>query len=310
MRHENTDPVITLCGFRKSYGDVTAVAGLDFSVARGEVFGLLGPNGAGKTTTLECLVGLRRPTAGTIRVLGLDPFGDRAAITRRVAVQPQSASLFDTLTVRETLELFASFHDEPLSAADVVDRVGLGDQADRRSSQLSGGQTRRLLLGMALVADPEVLVLDEPSAGLDPAARQALWRVIERLRAGGTTVVLSTHHMDEATTVCDRVAIVVRGRLAALDSPDELIRQHTRTSDVAFTVASGVSEAAIAAELGDAAFTAEQAVGGIRVRLRTDDPDRVIRRLTFARSFRAGEFAVRADTLEDVFLELSAEGEG
>lgn len=310
MRHQNTDPVIQLSGLRKSYGDVTAVDGLDLSVVHGEVFGLLGPNGAGKTTTLECLVGLRRPTAGTIRVLGLDPFADRAAITRRVAVQPQSASLFDTLTVRETLELFASFHEDPLPTGDVIERVGLGEQADRRASRLSGGQTRRLLLAVALVADPEILVLDEPSAGLDPAARQSLWGVIETLRAGGTTVVLSTHHMDEATTVCDRVAIIVRGRLAALDTPDELIRQHTSTSDVAFTVAADVPESAIAAELGDVAFTAERVLGGTRVRLRSADPDGVIRRVTFARSFRAGEFAVRADTLEDVFLELSAEGDG
>jgi ABC-2 type transport system ATP-binding protein len=298
------DVVVRLDDFGKSYGDFAAVSELSLEIRRGEVFGFLGPNGAGKTTTIECIVGLQRPSGGSIRVLGFDPAVDRDAITRRVAVQPQSASLFDTLTVRETLELFSSFHEQPRPVAEVLAEIGLSDQATERSKGLSGGQTRRLLLGVALVADPEVLVLDEPSAGLDPAARQALWRVIYGLRDRGTTIVLSTHHMDEATSVCDRVAIIVGGRLAALDSPDELVRQHASTSDVAFTVASTVPDAEIGAAL-EVPFTSERVSGGIRVRVTTDDPDELIRRVTFARALRARELDVRQGSLEDIFLRLA-----
>lgn len=296
--------VVEFAAFSKSFGEFPAVQDLDLEVRRGEVFGFLGPNGAGKTTTIECMVGLQRPTSGVIRVLGLDPAIERQAITRRVAVQPQSASLFDTLTVRETLELFASFHEQPRPVADVLAEVGLSDQAVERTKGLSGGQTRRLLLAVALVADPEVLVLDEPSAGLDPAARQALWQIIHGLRDRGTTIVLSTHHMDEATTVCDRVAIIVGGRLAALDSPDELIRQHATTSDVAFTVAPTVADEQIGAALRTP-YSSEPVLGGVRVQVTTEDPDELIRRVTFARTLRARELSVRQASLEDIFLQLA-----
>ncbi|MFJ3029988.1 ABC transporter ATP-binding protein [Curtobacterium sp. NPDC087080] len=298
------DEVVELHGFTKSFDEFEAVRDLSLGIRRGEVFGFLGPNGAGKTTTIECIVGLQRPTGGSIRVLGLDPSRDRGEITRRVAVQPQSASLFDTLTVRETLELFSSFHEQPRALEEVLAEIGLQEQASERSKALSGGQTRRLLLGVALVADPEVLVLDEPSAGLDPAARQALWKVIYGLRDRGTTIILSTHHMDEATSVCDRVAIMVGGRLAALDSPDELVRQHASTSDVAFTVATTVSDADLASAL-EVPFTSDPVPGGTRVRVTTDDPDELIRRVTFARALRARELNVRQGSLEDIFLRLA-----
>lgn len=299
------DVVVEVTSLVKRFGDVTAVAELDFSIRRGEVFGLLGPNGAGKTTTIECLVGLRRPTSGRVRVFGLDPVVDRSEITAAVAVQPQSAILFDTLTVRETLELFASFHASPRPVSEVMDDVGLAEQAKVRSRRLSGGQQRRLLLAVALVADPRILVLDEPSAGLDPAARQALWRIIGGLRERGTTIVLSTHNMDEATTVCDRVAIVVAGRLAALDSPEELIRQRTSAAEVSFTVTGPVSEQEIGEVLFDLDFESESVRGGRRIRARTDDPDELIRRITFRTSLRARDLSVRQRTLEDIFLELT-----
>jgi len=299
------DLVVEAESLVKRFGEVTALAGVDLGVRRGEVFGLLGPNGAGKTTTIECLVGLRRPTSGWVRVLGLDPATDRDAITALVAVQPQSASLFDTLTVRETLELFASFHAAPLPVPEVLDEVGLLDRADARAKRLSGGQLRRLLLAVALVADPRILVLDEPSAGLDPSARQALWGVVERLRARGATVILSTHHMDEATAVCDRVAILVAGRLAALDSPDELIRQRAGLADVAFTVAPSVPDGELRAVLGAAGFESDPVRDGIRVRVRTADPDALVRRITFQTSLRARDLSVRQGTLEDIFLELT-----
>ncbi|MFZ7089183.1 ATP-binding cassette domain-containing protein [Curtobacterium sp. RRHDQ10] len=298
------DVVVELQAFAKTFGDFAAVSDLSLDIRRGEVFGFLGPNGAGKTTTIECMVGLQRPTGGVIRVLGHDPSTDRDAITRRVAVQPQSASLFDTLTVEETVELFASFHERPRPVGEILEEVGLSDQAAERAKRLSGGQTRRLLLAVALVADPEVLVLDEPSAGLDPAARQALWDVIYGLRDRGTTIVLSTHHMDEATSVCDRVAILVGGRLAAMDSPDELIRQHASVSDVAFTVATTVSDDDLAEALQQP-YTSEAVRGGVRVHVTTGDPDALIRRVTFARGLRARELNVRAGSLEDIFLRLA-----
>lgn len=297
--------VIELRSFSKSFGDFPAVADVSLDVRRGEVLGFLGPNGAGKTTTIECIVGLQRPSAGTVRVLGFDPARDRDEITRRVAVQPQSASLFDTVTVRETLELFASFHEDPRPIEDILAEITLTEHADERTKKLSGGQTRRLLLGVALVANPEVLILDEPSAGLDPAARQALWRVIHGLRDRGTTVVLSTHHMDEATSVCDRVAIIVGGRLVALDSPDELIRQRAGTSDVAFTTTPTTTDEQIAETLRGVPFESEKVLGGVRVRVRTDDPDELVRRITFDRSLHARELTVRQGTLEDIFLELA-----
>src|ERR1700712_204238 len=187
--------VIAVKGLVKRYGEFEALRGVSFEVNRGEVFGFVGPNGAGKTTTIECIVGLRKPTEGTVRVLGLDPSANRAQTTARVAVQTQSASLFDTLSVIETLRLFASFHRNALDPGDVVHQVGLDEERDHRSKNLSGGQARRLLLGVALVGDPEIVVLDEPSAGLDPAARQNLWGLIDSLRARGVTVLLSTHDM-------------------------------------------------------------------------------------------------------------------
>ena len=214
--------VIDIAGFSKVYGNFTAVDGVDLSVEPGEIFGVLGPNGAGKTTLLECMVGLRRPTQGRIRVLGLDPHTDRAEFTTRVAVQPQEASIFETLTVREAIDLFGAVYENPVPTDEVLHLVALDDLADRRITRLSGGQQRRALVGVTLVGRPEVIVLDEPSAGLDPQARRSLWQVLEKLRAQGTTVVLTTHHMDEAAAVCDRVVIIVDGRIKAQGTPRDL----------------------------------------------------------------------------------------
>lgn len=292
----------------KRFDDVTAVDGVDLSINRSEVFGLLGPNGAGKTTTIECLVGLRRPTSGSVRVLGLDPVVERDAITRRVAVQPQSAALFDTLTVRETVQLFASFHPSPRLVDEVIAEIGLEEKTRARAKSLSGGQTRRLLLGIALVGNPEVLVLDEPSAGLDPLARHSLWQVIFALRDRGTTVMLSTHHMDEATTVCDRVAIMVGGRIAAMDSPSELVRKSAMTSEVQFSVDAAIGSELLQDALGTSAFAWRPSAGFARVSLRTAEPDAIIRRITFHRTLKPRDLRVIEGTLEDIFLGLAEDG--
>lgn len=303
------EAVVAVSGLVKRYGDFEAVSGVDFEIRRGEVFGFLGPNGAGKTTTIECIVGLRKPSQGTVSVLGLDPVRDRSEFTSRVAVQPQSASLFDTLTVGETLRLFASFHRASRDPDEIMSEVGLTDQRGVRTKNLSGGQSRRLLVGVALVADPEIVVLDEPSAGLDPLARQNLWSLIVELRGRGTTVLLSTHHMDEATTLCDRVAILVSGKVVALDSPEELVRQRSAHSTVSFTVPKSANLDAVARLADTSTFEHHDVHDGIRVTIVTGDPDTLLRAITFDLSITARDFTVHKGSLEDIFLELADGGE-
>ncbi|MEA9984598.1 ABC transporter ATP-binding protein [Subtercola sp. RTI3] len=302
-----TEAVITVAGLVKRYGEFEAVRGVDFEVGRGEVFGFVGPNGAGKTTVIECIVGLRKPTEGTVRVLGIDPSANRPQTTAHVAVQTQSASLFDTLSVIETLRLFASFHQNALDPDDVVHQVGLDEERDHRSKNLSGGQARRLLLGVALVGDPEIVVLDEPSAGLDPAARQNLWGLIASLRIRGVTVLLSTHDMEEATSLCDRVAMLVAGRVAALDSPAELIRKRSATSTVSFTVPFNIDIDTLATLAEPGGLTTSVVGGALRVTIVTSDPDKVLRRVTFEPSVKASEFDIRNGSLQDMFIELARE---
>ena len=301
------DTVLELSGLVKHYGDVQAVSGIDLVASRGEVVGLLGPNGSGKTTTIECIVGLRRPTAGTVRLLGHDPASERSEITSRVGVQPQSASLLGFQTVRETLSLFASFHRDSLSVGSVLHDTGLEAVATRQVRRLSGGQLRRLLLAVALIGDPEVLILDEPSAGLDPAARQSLWAVINSLRSRGKTVLLSTHHMDEASYLCDRIAILVRGRIAAEGVPDELVRQHSRLSYIAFTVPAGAAAAELS-RIAGGEYTTRPVDGGLRVSVSSEEPDAIMRRLTFSAKLGAKDYSVRTSSLEDVFLNVAEDG--
>ncbi len=224
MSHHS--PALEAAGLVKRYGTVTALAGIDLTASHGEVLGLLGPNGAGKTTTIEILTGLRTPTEGTARVLGLDPVRQRAKVRACVAVQPQHAALFERQTVTETLRLWASLHTDPADPEEVIGRMGLTGSRDVRVNRLSGGQRQRLLVGTALVSRPRLLVLDEPSTGMDPLARQDLWTALLGHRDKGGTVLLSTHSMEEAAALCDRVAILDRGRVAALGTPAELVAGH------------------------------------------------------------------------------------
>lgn len=215
--------VIDVRGLRKAYGSVVAVDDLDLTVDEGEIFGILGPNGSGKTTTVECVAGLRRPDAGVVRVAGLNPTAHRDEVTRIVGVQLQQAGLPAKQTVRESVSLYSSFYEHPVDGIELVERLGLGSKLDARYAQLSGGQQQRLAVALALVGRPRVALLDELSTGLDPRSRREVWSIVEAARDAGTTIVLVTHFMEEARHLCDRVAVIDRGRITALDTPDGVI---------------------------------------------------------------------------------------
>jgi len=216
------DSVISLRGLRKSYGDFEAVRGIDLEVRVGEVFAFLGPNGAGKTTTVEILEGYRKRSGGEVSVLGEDPERAARGWRERIGIVLQSCRVDPYLTVRESLELYAGYYRRPRSVEETIELVGLGGKADSRASSLSGGQQRRLDVGMALVGDPELLFLDEPTTGFDPSARRQAWETIAGLRDLGKTVFLTTHYMDEAQRLADRVAILSRGRVVASGTPEDL----------------------------------------------------------------------------------------
>ena len=207
----------------KRYGEVVAVDHLSFSVERGEIFGLLGPNGAGKTTTLEIIEGLQRPDSGSVIVLGLDAATRPRDIKARTGVQLQASSYYEYLSLREILALLGSFYPRRLPPLELLERVGLGDKAARRVRQLSGGEQQRFALAASLVNDPELVILDEPTTGLDPVSRRDLWALVRQVREGGTTVIVTTHYMEEAEEMCDRLAIINHGRLLASGAPRELI---------------------------------------------------------------------------------------
>jgi ABC-2 type transport system ATP-binding protein len=215
--------VIEVMGLTKRYGGQAVVAGISFHVDQGEIFGILGPNGAGKTTAVECLEGLRRRDAGQVRILGLDPLTDGHRLHQRIGVQLQEAQLQDKLKVGEALQLYASFYPHPADWRELLERWGLSGKSGTSFGKLSGGQKQRLFIALALIGNPEVVFLDELTAGLDPGARRATWDLISQVRAGGVTVVLVSHFMDEVEELCDRVAILEQGRIAALDTPGGLV---------------------------------------------------------------------------------------
>jgi ABC-2 type transport system ATP-binding protein len=281
-----TTTAIEVEGLRKAYGAHQAVCDLSFSVQRGEVFGLLGPNGAGKTTTVEILEGYRRRDAGRATVLGHDP-GDRpAALRERVGIVLQSCGTYPHLTVRETIVHWAGLYARPRDVAEVIALAGLEAAADRRARTLSGGQSRRLDFALALVGDPELIFLDEPTTGFDPAARRAAWDTVRALRDLGKTVLLTTHYLDEAQALADRVAIVKDGRILAEGPPGELGAGGARYR-VAWRAADGTMQ--------------ERA---------TDEPTALLHELTgaaLARGERLEELSVTRPSLEDVYLELTAE---
>jgi ABC-2 type transport system ATP-binding protein len=277
-------PAIEVEGLHKAYGAHQAVRGVSFAVARGEVFGLLGPNGAGKTTTVEILEGYRRRDAGSVRVLGHDPGARPAALRERIGIVLQSSGTYPHLTVRETVAHWATLYARPRGVDEVIELAGLGEAADRRARTLSGGQARRLDFALALVGDPELVFLDEPTTGFDPAARRAAWDTVRSLRDLGKTVLLTTHYLDEAQALADRVAIVQAGEVVAEGAPSEL----------------GTGGARYRVAWRDA--------GGERHERDTEDPTALLHELTgaaLARGERLEELTVSRPSLEDVYLELT-----
>jgi len=297
-----TAPALQVRHLVKRYGSLVAVAGVSFDVARGEVFGILGPNGAGKTTTLEMIEGLRRPDEGTAIVDGVDVRADPRGVRARIGVQLQEAGFFERLTVEETLRLFGAFHRRTAPVDGIIERLQLGEKRRARAATLSGGQRQRLSIALALVNDPRIMFLDEPTTGLDPQARRNLWEVIAGFRGEGRTVVLTTHYMEEAERLCDRVAIMDHGRLAALDMPRALIREHTPGTTVAVTITSG--EAALDGLPG--VRHVQQANG--EALLSSTDPIQTVHALMDLNRRGALHFhqlRVEEATLEDVFLHLT-----
>jgi ABC-2 type transport system ATP-binding protein len=299
-----TETVIRCRDVRKAYGAVRAVDGVSFEVGRGEIFGLLGPNGAGKTTTVEMLEGLRSPDAGSLEVLGIDVAAHPDALKERIGVALQTAELYPKLTVVEVLDLFRSFYRRSLPTEQLIDFLDLGERRNGRTKELSGGQRQRLAVALALVNDPEVVFLDEPTTGLDPAARRALWDLVEQLKGQGKTILLTTHYMEEAEVLCDRLAIMDHGHIIEMGSVAEVVSRRFKERAVQFDRIEGLDDARLAAMSAVSSVKHDDGV----VLLYTSDVPATISDLLEATEelgLEANNLTVRRATLEDVFLDLT-----
>ncbi len=298
--HSTSDLAIRVRGLRKTYGAFEAVRGVDLDVARGEVLALLGPNGAGKTTTVEILEGYRERSAGEVDVLGYDPARHQQALKQRIGIVLQSTGVERYLTVEETLDMYRGYYPAPLRTDDVLDVVGLGEQRDVRVKRLSGGQQRRLDVAVGLIGDPELLFLDEPTTGFDPSARRQAWEMVRNLRSLGKTVFLTTHYMDEAQYLADRVAIIARGQVVAEGPPAALMGGDEVVTSVRFRLPEG------AQGWPDLVPEGVRSEDGTVV-IETATPTAVLFALTrwaVGQSLELGELTVTRPSLEDVYLRL------
>ena len=299
-------PVITVTNLRKSYGSTVAVDDVSLEVREGEIFGLIGPNGAGKTTTMECIEGHRKPDRGTIEVLGLDPLRDASALRQRIGVQHQEAHLQKRIKVWEAVDLWSSLYASTVDADDLLKRLGLDAKRNAWFMTLSGGQKQRLFVALALIHDPEVVFLDELTTGLDPQARRAIWGLVTDIRARGKTVFLSTHLMEEAERLCDRLAIIEHGRVIEMGTPAELVSKHCPERRVIFTsegdgVADKLNEA-----FGAHAVATEGSVHTLQGQ--GDDFVTEVIHVVARDEIRVRGFRTETPTLEDVFLKLTGHG--
>jgi len=294
---------IAVDGLHKSYGDLRAVDGVTFEVSPGEIFGMVGPNGAGKTTTIECLEGLRRPDEGRLSVLGLDPQRQGYELRERIGVQLQESSLPDRLKVREVMGLFAAFYRRSADSTALLEQLGLAEKSGAAFGQLSGGQKQRLFIALALINDPEIVFLDELTTGLDPQARRTMWELVKGVRDRGKTVFLTTHYMEEAEHLCDRVAIIDHGKVVALDTPRNLVASLDAENRIVFSLDAPVDDAPFRAIQG---FTrVEQSGGRVIIFGRGDGLlVRVVMALDSAK-IRFRDLRTEQPSLEDVFLALT-----
>ena len=296
-------PIVRVSSVRKAYGRTVAVDDVSFDVEAGEIFGLIGPNGAGKTTIMECVAGLRRPDRGSISVLGLDPSRDIYALQDRIGVQLQEAQLQKRIKVREAVGLWASLYRTHLDGDRLIEQLGLADKRNAWFVSLSGGQKQRLFIALALINDPEVVFLDELTTGLDPQARRAIWELVRDIRRRGKTVVLTTHLMEEAERLCDRVAIVDHGRIVDIGTPTELVRRHCAERTV--IVASGTAGAAARFRSIPQVESVETDGVQFTIRGRGDELVTHVIRCLAEHRIQANDFRTEVPTLEDVFLRLT-----
>jgi ABC-2 type transport system ATP-binding protein len=297
-------PIIQVSGFRKSYGSFVAVDDVSFEVYDGEIFGLIGPNGAGKTTTMECIEGLRTPDDGRISVLGLDPFRDIYMLQDRIGVQLQEAQLQKRIKVKEAVHLWATLYNKkPSDGEQLLEQLGLADKRNSWFMTLSGGQKQRLFIVLALINDPEVVFLDELTTGLDPQSRRAIWELVRGIRDRGKTVFLTTHLMEEAERLCDRVAIIEHGRIVDMDTPDALIRRHCPERSVVLVTDDPRAEIAFRAI--DSVDSVSASDGRITISGSAEDLVTEVIRCISESSIRVSDFRTVLPNLEDVFLKVT-----
>jgi ABC-2 type transport system ATP-binding protein len=288
----------------KKYGDVIAVNEVSFDIEKGEIFGLLGPNGAGKTTTVELIEGLRKPDSGFIKICGIDVSDGIDKVKELIGVQLQTTTLYDKIRIGEAIDLFGGYYQKSLPTAQILYGVSLSDKKDSFVEALSGGQRQRLALALALVNDPEILFLDEPTTGLDPQARRNVWDIVERLRERGKTIILTTHYMEEAERLCDRIGIMDQGKIIALDAPRDLIAKQNLESAIELITSNGVSKEFFH-KLPNVSNVTQD---GDRFILHTKETSPVLTQLTHlseSGGLNLESISVRKATLEDVFLELT-----
>jgi len=296
-------PVLKVSRIHKKYGTTVAVAAVSFHVNRGEVFGLIGPNGAGKTTTMECVEGVRRPDGGEISILGLDPFRDVYEVQNRIGVQLQQAQLQKRIKVWEAVDLWASLYPEPVDGSRLLEQLGLADKRDAMFMTLSGGQKQRLFIALALINDPEVVFLDELTTGLDPQSRRAIWDLVRGIRDRGKTVVLTTHLMEEAERLCDRVAIIERGKVIDIGSPPELVSRHCPTRTVVLATTDEIAEDRLRAI--PRVENVMRSGSELTIQGRGDDFVTEVIQCLSQNRIRITDFRTLLPNLEDVFLKLT-----